>query len=172
MNICKCCKKEFGTRIEHGGRVWYLYNRLYCPECTPLGSRPSKRNPALRSRKEGRHICAKCQIEKPLEEFGRRSESLRPLSWCKMCSNNLRNTERKTSKQFAINHLGGKCMICGYSKCFTSLHCHHKDPSLKEFCIATAGKKSSEDLKKELDKCVLLCSNCHGEYHEGLIILP
>lgn len=49
---------------------------------------------------------------------------------------------------------------------------HHKDPSKKDFGISSAGTtKSFERIKLELDKCDLLCSNCHKEIHSNKTIL-
>lgn len=44
------------------------------------------------------------------------------------------------------------------------------NPLEKEFTIS-GGTRSFESLKLELDKCVLLCANCHRELHSGKIIL-
>lgn len=74
---------------------------------------------------------------------------------------------RKRVKLKLIEYKGGKCELCGYNKCSTSLHFHHKNPNEKDFSIS--GKSLSfEKLKKEVDKCILVCSNCHGEIHEGV----
>jgi hypothetical protein len=44
---------------------------------------------------------------------------------------------------------------------------HHRDPEGKDFGISRAATLMSwEKIKDELDKCVLLCSNCHAEIHE------
>lgn len=46
---------------------------------------------------------------------------------------------------------------------------HHKDPSEKDFGIAEKGHTISEvKMKSELDKCVMLCANCHREEHVRL----
>lgn len=62
---------------------------------------------------------------------------------------------------------GGKCEICGYDKNISALEFHHLDPTLKKFNldgrILANGKY--EDLLEELDKCMLVCSNCHKELH-------
>lgn len=77
---------------------------------------------------------------------------------------------RKRVKLRLIEYKGGKCEICGYDKCSTSLHFHHRDSNEKDFSIS--GKSLSfEKLKNEVDKCVLVCSNCHGEIHEGVTII-
>lgn len=68
-------------------------------------------------------------------------------------------------KQKAIEYKGGKCINCGYNKCTTSLVFHHRDPNEKEFGIGNKLAKW-ETIKAELDKCDLLCLNCHGEVHE------
>jgi hypothetical protein len=49
----------------------------------------------------------------------------------------------------------------------TSLSFHHADPTKKEFSISRAFK-GLEALKKEVDKCHLVCNNCHGEIHAGM----
>lgn len=76
---------------------------------------------------------------------------------------------RRKRKELAVAYLGGQCAICGYSRCLTSLVFHHRDPALKAFTISNKSKAQSfKRIKPELDKCVLLCSNCHGEVHAGL----
>ena len=77
---------------------------------------------------------------------------------------------RKRVKQKLIEYKGGKCDFCGYDKCNRSLQFHHLDPNEKDFSIS--GKSLSfEKLKSEVDKCVLVCANCHCEIHDGLIIV-
>jgi hypothetical protein len=68
-------------------------------------------------------------------------------------------------KQKAIEYKGGKCIICGYNKCSTSMVFHHRNPEEKEFNIGHKLAKW-EVIRAELDKCDLLCLNCHGEVHE------
>lgn len=70
-------------------------------------------------------------------------------------------------KQKCIEYKGGKCHICGYDKCKAALSFHHLDSSQKDYTIS-GGTKSFENLKSELDKCILVCSNCHQEIHSGL----
>jgi hypothetical protein len=77
---------------------------------------------------------------------------------------------RYWKKKKCIDYKGGKCMICGYSKCIAALEFHHRDPNEKEFKISR-NKFDWEKVKDELDKCDLLCSNCHREYHYDQIIL-
>ena len=78
--------------------------------------------------------------------------------------------KRKTAariamKQHAVEYLGGKCIECGFSKHNAALTFHHRDGSTKEFTLATMMMCSWELIKKELDKCDLMCSNCHNIWH-------
>lgn len=71
---------------------------------------------------------------------------------------------RKRTKLKLVEYKGGECEKCGYRKCIDALEFHHKDPNEKDFTIS--GKSwSFERLKKETDKCILVCSNCHKEIH-------
>ena len=77
------------------------------------------------------------------------------------------NNSYRRVKQKAIEYKGGKCENCGYNKSTWALDFHHKNPEEKKFSIS-GGTKSFETIKKELDKCSLLCRNCHSEEHERL----
>jgi hypothetical protein len=82
-------------------------------------------------------------------------------------SRNFRVSERRRKlKILAINYKGGKCIRCGYDKCPRSLDFHHLDPGEKDFSISQNGDTISFDrIKAEIDKCILVCKNCHGEIH-------
>jgi len=69
-------------------------------------------------------------------------------------------------KKLFVKHLGGQCERCGYDKCQASFDFHHTNPEEKEFAIASEmGSMNFERLLKEIEKCMLLCSNCHREIH-------
>jgi len=79
---------------------------------------------------------------------------------------------RKKLKLFALEYKGGKCQICHYDRCHRALELHHLDAKQKEFGIAYRGYTRSWDkVKVELDKCVLVCANCHREIEAGMISL-
>jgi DNA invertase Pin-like site-specific DNA recombinase len=74
---------------------------------------------------------------------------------------------RKRKKKELVEYKGGCCEKCGYNKSIEVLQFHHLDPNEKDFTIS--GKSYSiERLKKEVDKCILVCANCHIEIHEEL----
>lgn len=88
----------------------------------------------------------------------------------KYCSNNCKLTVfRRVVKEKAVAYKGGKCERCNYSTCMSALAFHHVDGTKKTFGIAGQGiTRSWQKIKEELDKCMLLCHNCHAEYHSGL----
>ena len=69
----------------------------------------------------------------------------------------------------AIEYKGGKCENCGYDNCRKAFEFHHIDPTTKEFTISAGHTRSWDRMKKEIDKCVLLCANCHREVHAGIL---
>lgn len=81
--------------------------------------------------------------------------------------NNAQFRWKRKKKQKAVDYKGGVCSRCGYNTCIEALDFHHIDPNNKEFNISHAIRNSHswERLKIELDKCILLCANCHRELH-------
>lgn len=80
---------------------------------------------------------------------------------------------RKLLRARAVAYKGDKCHICGYKKCFRALGFHHIDPTRKSFGLSEKGlTRSWEKIRSEVDKCILVCANCHMELHEGVTQLP
>jgi predicted nucleic acid-binding Zn ribbon protein len=77
---------------------------------------------------------------------------------------------RQRTKLRAVFYKGGCCQICGYDKSVRALQFHHYITGEKDFSISRVSK-SWQAIKNELDKCILLCANCHAEVHEGLFSL-
>ena len=76
---------------------------------------------------------------------------------------------RRKLKNKAIQYKGGKCVLCGYMGCIDALEFHHLDESKKNFGFSQKGiTRSWEKIKEELEKCILVCANCHREIHAGL----
>ncbi|MFA6304380.1 MAG: hypothetical protein WCV73_02400 [Patescibacteria group bacterium] len=75
---------------------------------------------------------------------------------------------RKSLRLMAVRYKGGKCQLCGYKKCIQALDFHHLDPKKKDFGISESGTtRSWMKIKTELDKCLMICANCHREVHHG-----
>lgn len=94
-------------------------------------------------------------------------------TYCKDCDRILTveyiDKQRKLLRQMALDYAGGKCSICGFDKYSAALDFHHIDPKTKikqvgQMCNNRASWKS---IRIEIDKCILLCSNCHRGYHAG-----
>jgi hypothetical protein len=80
---------------------------------------------------------------------------------------------REKVRLMAVEYKGGRCQVCGYSRCLEALEFHHLDPTRKDFGISHKGyTRSWEKVKEEVDKCTLLCANCHREFHAGMLQLP
>lgn len=132
----------------------------------------------------GTKECSKCKRILSLDNFGLSSGVKSKLhSWCKECCFknskkwDMANAEYKkqykkkylqTQRQLAADYLGGKCQSCGYNESLAALEFHHLNPKLKDRVVCS-NIRSFESLKEELDKCILLCANCHRRAHAGEI---
>ena len=87
---------------------------------------------------------------------------------CKKCTVEKVQKRREKIKRMSVEYKGGKCVICGYNKYIVALEFHHKNPDEKDFGIGAKGfTRSWVKVMNELDKCILVCSNCHKEIHAG-----
>lgn len=83
------------------------------------------------------------------------------------------NLRRTKLKKLMMEYKGNKCQLCGYSKYHGALDFHHIDPTQKSFNLSMDQLyRSWKRITKELDKCILVCANCHREIHAGLVQLP
>lgn len=109
----------------------------------------------------------------------------RQLKYCsKECAQLFRNkdfggTRKPVSKEYLKNQeakaillrleliekLGGKCSKCGYDKNVAALHFHHLKEKIFSIDTSNLQHKSLESIMNEVDKCILLCANCHTEEH-------
>lgn len=90
-----------------------------------------------------------------------------------MC--NKTNDKRKRAKKILVASMGYSCQVCGYDRCISSLDFHHVNPEEKKSLISrllSCTTSKYPEIVKELKKCILLCKNCHHEFHEGIIKLP
>lgn len=87
---------------------------------------------------------------------------------CTECSSHNDIQRNRMLKLKAINYLGGKCSRCEFIGHYSSYDFHHVNYLDKEFNWNLMRKKSFSNLLPELDKCVLLCRNCHQMIHTKL----
>lgn len=111
-------------------------------------------------------ICSKCNIEQPLSCYHKngfdRNGNQKYRSYCKTCANQI-ETERYWQKRAIVDNLRTICEKCGDTRPYI-IDFHHKDKNEKEITIGQM-KRGIDSLKKEIDKCVCLCANCHREFH-------
>ena len=157
--LCECEKchsqKEIqGTHLKNlscarcnCSKQEYKINEIkVCPLCGKTFS------PLLKG--QTRKFCFECSP--PYDKNKGRSQNLTAI--------------RRALKKHLVLYKGGKCEICGYNKSFNALQFHHLNPQEKDFTISTHANLLSnfniELYHKEVDKCILVCANCHAEIHE------
>jgi len=81
---------------------------------------------------------------------------------------------RDNTKKKIVQAMGGCCQICKYDKCYASLDLHHINPEEKEFALGKimAQPAAWHKIVEECKKCILVCSNCHREIHNGVTSVP
>lgn len=158
MPECKKCGEKFPKRLMVEGKRRDLSNRKYCLTCSPFGDHNTKQDDKDKSKIKGKvRNCTNCQ-----KEFTGTS------SRCAVCNFNIR--KEKVSLKVEDIMGGFLCWHCGYSKCRRNIHFHHVNPEDKKFGLSTREFMHSwKRVFAEMQKCVLLCSNCHGEVHDDLI---
>ena len=121
-------------------------------------------------------VCSTCGELKSVFDFhasnkraGARTETNGYIqSRCKECQKADRRYYSKRNNEFLreIKTSFG-CQDCGYNDHFSALDFHHIDPTTKKFS-PTSGKGlggSLKNLKIEIEKCIILCANCHRIHH-------
>jgi hypothetical protein len=134
---CLICGKRVPYSKVIDGKTRNLANRKYCLDCSPFGKHNTSKNPHIPKDERKQQ-----KIKKNVAQVARRRQELRDK---------------------ATEYKGGKCCICGYNKCQRALSFHHVNPEEKSFDISSGITKSWDKLKEELDKCILVCLNCHME---------
>lgn len=113
--------------------------------------------------------CPKCKTRKELTEFYNRRNKIGNSPYCKPCTTSQTLERQRELKRKAIDYKGGKCIKCGYNKCESAMEFHHLNPNNKDFGLGQVhSTKWSSKITNELDKCVLVCCNCHRELHSGI----
>lgn len=104
------------------------------------------------------YLCLVCGEDNPENFYQRRGR-------CKTCHNIGQMDRVKKLKTRAVEYKGGKCEMCGYNKNVAAFDFHHIDPREKDLKWNSSRHWKWDRLKKELDKCQLLCCRCHREVH-------
>ncbi|KKL67726.1 hypothetical protein LCGC14_2132050, partial [marine sediment metagenome] len=119
-------------------------------------------------------ICCECKIGKPLSEYYLRKNkrysdgTQRYATICKDCNRDYLTRTKIEKKIKAIEYMGGKCQVCGLKgEAYYIYDFHHKNRSEKEKPMKKYLQMGWEKLKKELNKCNLVCAICHRHIEYG-----
>jgi predicted Zn-ribbon and HTH transcriptional regulator len=146
---CRKCGEIIPTRIKIDGKERNLQNRKFCLKCSSYKSgNTSPHDPIIRRAK-----IWKLYTQKEKDAV-------------KLC--NYYRALQIRDEMYML--LGNKCKICGYNKCKRSLSFHHRNPSdkLMNLGLNTLWAKNREVIKAEVEKCDLLCLNCHTEIEDSI----
>jgi hypothetical protein len=144
---CVKCGKSIPLTIKINGVKKILSNRRSrCLECKPFGKRGRDKSD---------------ETSKKMSNYHNWSDERKNEHRIKM------RYKTQGRKKELIDLKGGKCIKCGYNKCDRALTFHHRVPSEKRFGldITNIMRYPKNEVLIELDKCDLLCSNCHTELH-------
>ena len=134
-----------------------------------------------------RKSCSKCGIEKNLSDFAvARDRKSGRYSQCKICrreaaalryqdpeiaSRRIRDKSRADRTTQLINEKKATgCELCD-EKEVVCLDLHHRDPTQKDFQLSNSRNMSEDRIRRELEKCAVLCANHHRKLHAGLVTL-
>lgn len=154
MPICKKCGTNIPNYIKIDGKMRNLSKRKFCLSCSPFGMHNTRN---ICNGNAG--VCSVCGRGFLYDRHGGHRATT--------CSACMMARRRKLLKQKLVSYKGGKCEICGYGKCVSALEFHHINPNEKEFTFSRGMVFSYKRLVDEVDKCMLLCANCHREIHAG-----
>ena len=166
-------KKELEAFISKGCSIREIALEMVVSPTTVrywLEKHSLKTKPKIKKQKykeltaQGLRYCTACELTLKIEMFYLRSNG-KPMSWCKSCANEASLLRQQELKQQAVAYKGGSCEDCGYNRCLAALEFHHLDPAEKDPSWASMKMWSFDRVKPELDKCALLCANCHRERH-------
>ena len=159
INICVVCGKEFEAIKS---------TKKYCSKECMNTMRRQKYSERERVSKDNSYkgeekICPICG-----KYFYPKTASANQRMCCYDCMpDGIQLTRGMFLAKIKEKQFDGKCMRCGYNKCAKALDFHHLDPSKKDFTISNDHFRLKEAVK-EVKKCILICSNCHKELHDGL----
>ena len=151
MKKCRKCQKEFPNRIKINGSIKILNRRKYCLECSPFGQRNTRRLHLPQRDENKKKNCPQC---------------CKDFKWNKnnVCWTCRSFNRRKTNRAKGLKYLGTKCRNCKI-KDTEVLTFHHIDRNNKYDNVSSLWHLKWPIIKIELDKCELLCANCHMKHH-------
>ena len=143
-----------------------ISKRKYCLEYSPFNKHNTKQIEKIDTYNNGTKLCSKCKLTKPLSEFYKRHNNL--YSYCKDCYKIKTQKRQRTFKASCVKYKGSKCEVCGLQDKPFMYDFHHINPKEKDFSLSRVKTSIlSSKIINELDKCQLLCANCHRRIHSN-----
>lgn len=164
---CKMCKESKDISDFPTYKTYKSTGiRSYCKPCYSIktGHVPRKNETGVLQKMFGKSHHSELTEEEKVEYRLSRERKYR-ATHKKEIRDYFRNFHKRR-KQELVDRLGGKCIDCGWSGPLPAFDFHHKDSTQKDFNLSKTYKKM-EEVIAEIDKCVLLCSNCHRVRHWG-----
>jgi hypothetical protein len=153
MRYCKKCGSELPFTAIVDGKRRNLGSRCFCLVCSPWKSH----NTIDLTKPLKPKTCWKCGRHTPEVAF------YHGQSACKSCTNRSKADRDIALKKKAIEYKGGRCHRCGYAGHYAAFDFHHlQDKAMSWNMMRNTGW---DGVCKELDKCELVCANCHRVIH-------
>lgn len=127
-----------------------------CIECSEKDKRHRRCEVSSGGSIQYRSVCIDC--------WRKKEQTYRKANWDKIKQKKVERAQ--SAKRKCVEYLGGQCCKCGYNKSMRALTFHHKIRSDKSYEITAIKDHNWEKVKAELDKCILICFNCHMEEEE------
>ena len=172
MPVCRKCSLAFPNKIKIDGKVHSLNRRQYCLDCSPYKQHNTK---VLEKQIEGQLItnmsadgtryCPRCKQILPAALYYLKHSGTRLTGYCKSCTNRQAVERQQSAKKQCVDYKGGRCERCGYNGYIGALEFHHINADGKDFDLSHGKSTTFEKIKPELDKCILVCANCHRKLH-------
>lgn len=152
MKKCLKCGREFKNRITINGSIKVINKRKYCLECSPFGLKNTRKLHLPKRDTNANKKCPQCNKD---------------FKWNKnnVCWTCRSYNRRKTNREKGIRYLGSKCRCCGNADSDV-LTFHHVDRENKYDNLSSLWHSKWNVIELELDKCELLCANCHMKLHK------
>ena len=164
MPKCRNCDANVPPYLVIDGKTHNLQHRKFCLTCSPFKSHNTRTDLSISKEKKVQILkSATCIVCQKTYEYAKNKGGT--STQCFSCMTKKR---RIKIKQQCLEYKGNKCIHCGYDRCPAALDFHHVDPSKKSFNISIAYIRAWHHIQNELDKCILLCANCHRELEAGM----
>lgn len=164
---CLICEKDYAISEIKGHKCITRFDKKFRPK------RQSRCRNCKRLTKNKTYCSRPCMLRvtsKTCEGLSCNEEC--NSKFCsKDCYRSSLNIIYRKIKSIMVHYMGGRCIKCGYNKSLRALHFHHlRDKQYTpSTLIQKCGSSPDFDIHKlisEIDKCILLCANCHAEVHD------